>query len=126
MISRAIPVCDSSDERQAPRQASSLRAGTITATAGTGVSLGAAFIGRIGYYSFVLRAFLGVSLLSLTLTGCYSGTKPPHIGAPAPDFTAQDSEHKVTLSSLRGKVVVLNFWASWCPPCVEETPSLVR
>ncbi len=43
----------------------------------------------------------------------------------APDFTVQDSDRKVTLSELRGKVVVLNFWASWCPPCIEETPSLL-
>lgn len=47
-------------------------------------------------------------------------------GKPAVDFPltmAGKSEH---LSDLKGKVVVLNFWATWCPPCVEETPSLNR
>jgi cytochrome c biogenesis protein CcmG, thiol:disulfide interchange protein DsbE len=66
------------------------------------------------------------ALLILMLAGCYSGTKPAHIGAPAPDFTVQDSDRTVSLSDLRGKIVVLNFWATWCAPCVEEMPSLVR
>ena len=60
------------------------------------------------------------------LIGCYSGNRPGRIGSNAPDFTVQDSDHKVTLSQFRGQVVVLNFWATWCAPCVEEVPSLVE
>ena len=38
----------------------------------------------------------------------------------------QDADRKVSLNDLRGKIVVLNFWATWCAPCVEEMPSLVQ
>ena len=61
----------------------------------------------------------------LFLVGCYGGSRPKHIGDTAPDFTLQDSDHKVTLSDYRGQVVVLNIWASWCPPCVEEMPAMI-
>ncbi len=72
------------------------------------------------------RRFLLVGLLLVGLSGCYSGSRPPRIGNPAPDFTVQDADRKVTLSQFRGQVVVLNFWATWCPPCVEEMPSLLQ
>jgi cytochrome c biogenesis protein CcmG/thiol:disulfide interchange protein DsbE len=74
----------------------------------------------------VRRRSVLIGLLTVSLSGCYSGTRPPRIGTVAPDFTVADSERAVTLSQLRGKVVVLNFWATWCAPCVEEVPSLVE
>jgi peroxiredoxin len=65
---------------------------------------------------------LACLLLLLVLSACYGGSRPLRIGSVAPDFTVQN----VRLSQFRGQVVVLNFWATWCPPCVEEMPSLVE
>ena len=59
------------------------------------------------------------------LAGCNRGSVPNLVGHPAPEFSITDSDRTVSLRDLRGKVVVLNFWATWCPPCVEEMPSLI-
>lgn len=51
----------------------------------------------------------------------------PRVGVTAPDFTLANMQgEQVSLADYRGKVVVLNFWASWCPPCRAEMPSMER
>jgi peroxiredoxin len=73
--------------------------------------------------------FLAVGLVAFSFV-YYQAT---HTGAPrmvnigdvAPDFTVNDSEGKqLKLSDLRGNLVFLNFWATWCPPCVHEMPEM--
>jgi len=70
------------------------------------------------------RLLAACLLASLFAVGCDRGDHPEQIGKVAPQFVVKDSDRTVDLSKLRGKVVVLNFWASWCAPCLEELPSL--
>jgi cytochrome c biogenesis protein CcmG, thiol:disulfide interchange protein DsbE len=71
-------------------------------------------------------AFLGaVAVLGIFAMPTYRQGEPSIAGRMAPDFALQLDGKPAHLQDLRGKVVVLDFWASWCPPCVEETPSLI-
>ncbi len=73
----------------------------------------------------VRRGVLLLALLTLPLAACDRGDHPTRIGSPAPEFTVTDANRSVDLAHLRGHVVILNFWATWCPPCIDELPSLL-
>jgi cytochrome c biogenesis protein CcmG, thiol:disulfide interchange protein DsbE len=75
-----------------------------------------------------MRRILRIGLLALLgcglATGCDRDVHPRQIGRVAPVFAISDGQQSVDLAKLRGKVVILNFWATWCAPCIEEMPSL--
>lgn len=78
-------------------------------------------------------SLINVGLLALLLTQLLTPAKvavsDPLVGHPAPNFSVtmlepQNNNSLLSLADLKGKAVVLNFWASWCAPCKEELPLL--
>ncbi len=101
--------------------------------------------GNLSRSGWAVRGLLVAAILGLLITqSCATSTQyteregqegtgangselapAPEIGHPAPDFILSDIEgNTFRLSDLRGKVVFINFWATWCPPCRAEMPEI--
>ena len=76
---------------------------------------------RIGLLAGTLAALLAFAVLD----GWSMGSRVPTVGTPVEDFQLVDLNGKTqSLSQYRGKVVLLNFWATWCKPCTTEMPAM--
>ncbi|MBI3899565.1 MAG: TlpA family protein disulfide reductase [Gammaproteobacteria bacterium] len=72
----------------------------------------------------LIRSLMVTAALVLTPPSAFAF---PAAGAAAPDFALKsNSGHNVRLSELRGQVVLINFWATWCAPCRQELPVLQK
>lgn len=78
----------------------------------------------------ILHRFIGIAFVVLSLTvarvpAWSMGERVPIVGSTAADFTLPDLNGQARqLSQFRGKIVLLNFWATWCKPCTTEMPAM--
>ncbi|MBA3010090.1 MAG: TlpA family protein disulfide reductase [Desulfobacula sp.] len=71
--------------------------------------------------------FILIICLFLFISACGQEQATVKVGDLAPDFSLVDLEGKTwVLSELKGQVVFINFWATWCPPCMKELPSMQK
>jgi peroxiredoxin len=78
---------------------------------------------------FLVIAGIGIIVLLQIKDSSFNLSGKPRLGKgfPAPNFTLPDLDGKmVSLGDYKGKVVLLNIWATWCAPCVEEMPSMEK